>query len=155
MRSVQRGPVITAVTDIASPPEEVWRELTDLAGYAQWHPALRFIDGPTVIVPGTRLRAQVSLGAENDGEYSGGEYSFTILHHEAPRRLVWEGGIPDVLMGRHSFVLEPCDGGTRYTESEEFSGTAAVETVEPARSRMEEDYASYGRALKKRLESGH
>lgn len=149
MSSVQRNPVITAVTDIASPPDEVWRVMTDFAGYAQWHPALRFVDVPTVIVPGTRLRAQVSLGTENDGEYS-----FTILHYEAPQRLAWESGIPDVLMGRHSFVLEPREGGTRYTESEEFTGTAAAETVEPARSRMEEDYASYGRALKKRLESG-
>ena len=147
---MQHGPVITAVTDIAAPPEEVWRELTDFAGYAQWHPALRFVDVPTEILPGTRLRAQVSPGTENNEEYG-----FTVLHYEAPRRLVWEGGIPDVLKGRHSFVLEPRDGGTRYAESEEFTGPAAVETVEPARSRMEESYASYGRALKKRLESGH
>lgn len=150
MRSVQRNPVITAVTDIASPPEDVWRQLTDFAGYAQWHPALRFVDVPTEILPGTRLRAQVSLGTENDGDYG-----FTVLHYEASRRLVWEGGIPDVLMGRHSFVLEPRAGGTRFTESEEFTGTAAVETVELARSQMEEGYASYGRALKKRLESGY
>ena len=34
-------------------PEEVWRELTDFAGYAQWHPALRFVDIPTEILPGT------------------------------------------------------------------------------------------------------
>lgn len=137
-------------TDIVSPPEEVWRELTDFAGYAQWHPVLRFVDVPKEILPGTRLQAQVSLGTESDGEYS-----FTILDYEAPRRLAWEGGIPDVLMGRHSFVLEPRDGGTRYTESEEFTGTAAAETVEPARSRMEQDYANYGRPLKERLETGH
>ncbi|MCX4905847.1 SRPBCC domain-containing protein [Streptomyces sp. NBC_00878] len=149
MSNVRHSPVVTAVTDIASPPEDVWRELTDFAGYAQWHPPLRFVGVPTVILPGTRLRAQVSLGTGNDEEYG-----FTVLHYEAPRRLTWEGGIPDVLIGRHSFVLEPRDGGTRFTESEEFTGTAAVETVETARSRMEEDYASYGRALKRRLESG-
>ena len=144
------NPVITAVTDIASPPEEVWRVLTDFAGYAQWHPALGFVDVPPEILPGTRLQAQVTLGTENDGEYR-----FTVVQYEAPRQFAWEGGIPDVLMGRHSFLLEPRDGGTRFTESEEFTGTAAVETVEPARSRMEEDYASYGRALKERLEFGH
>jgi hypothetical protein len=149
MKDVQHRPVITVVTDIASPPEEVWKELTDFAGYAQWHPALRFVDVPTEILPETQLRAHVSLGTKN-----GEEYRFTVRHYEAPRRLVWEGGIPDVLMGQHSFVLEPRDSGTRFTESEEFTGTAAVETVEPARSQMEEDYASYGRALKKRLESG-
>ncbi|MER6274151.1 SRPBCC domain-containing protein [Streptomyces sp900105755] len=150
MRKVQHGPVITAVTDIASPPEEVWRELTDFAGYAQWHPVLRFVDVPTEIRPGTRLRAQVSPGTENVGEYA-----FTVLRCEAPQLLVREGGVPDVLMGRHSFILEPRAGETRFTESEEFSGTAAVATVESARSQMEEDYASYGRALRERLASGH
>jgi hypothetical protein len=128
----------------------VWRVLTDFAGYEQWHPDLRFVDVPTEILPGTRLRAHLSNGTGIDGEYD-----FTVLHYEAPRRLVWEGGIPDVVMGQHSFVLDPHDGGTRYTESEEFTGPAAVETVEPARSQMEEGSASYGRALKERLESGH
>ncbi|MCX4765973.1 MULTISPECIES: SRPBCC domain-containing protein [Streptomyces] len=150
MRNVQRTAVVTAVTDIVSPAEKVWKVLTDFAGYAQWHPALRFVDVPPEILPGTRLRAQVTLGTENDGEYG-----FTVLHYEAPRRLAWEGGIPEVLMGQHSFVLEPHEGGTRFTESEEFTGTAAVETVEPARSHMEEGYASYGRALKEHVESGH
>ncbi|GAA2524049.1 SRPBCC domain-containing protein [Streptomyces longisporus] len=144
------NPVITAVTDIAAAPEDVWKELTDFASYAQWHPSLSFVDVPTDIRPGTQLRAQVSLRSEIDGEYS-----FTVLHFEAPRRLAWEGGIPDVLMGQHSFLLEAREGGTRFTESEEFSGPAAVETVEPARAEMEERYASYGTALKERLLSRH
>lgn len=147
---MENNPVITAITDIASPPAQVWKELTDFAEYAQWHPALRFVHVPTEIRPGTLLRAQVSTGSENDGEYS-----FTVLHYEAPRRLAWEGGIPDVLMGQHSFVLEPRDGGTRFTESEEFTGTAAAETIEAARSQIEENYASYGRALKKQLDDLH
>jgi hypothetical protein len=147
---MDNNPVITAVTDIASPSEEVWRVLTDFAGYAEWHPALRFVDVPAEILPGTQLQAQLTLGTENDGEYV-----FTVVDHDAPRRLAWEGGIPDVLMGLHSFVLEPYDGGTRFTESEEFTGTAAVETVEPARAQMEEGSASYVRALKQRVESGH
>ncbi|TRO55565.1 SRPBCC domain-containing protein [Streptomyces sp. IB201691-2A2] len=142
-------PAITAVNDIASSPEEVWKVLTDFARYAEWHPALRFIDVPAEILPGTQLQAQLTLGTENDGEYI-----FTVVDHDAPRRLAWEGGIPDVLMGLHSFVLEPHDGGTRFTESEEFTGTAAVESVEPARAQMEEGSASYVRALKKRVESG-
>ncbi|MCX4404320.1 SRPBCC domain-containing protein [Streptomyces sp. NBC_01764] len=147
---MDNNPVITAVTDIAASPEEVWKVLTDFAAYAQWHPVLSFLDVPIDILTGTRLQAQVSTGTDNDGEYS-----FTVLHHEAPRRLAWEGGIPDILTGRHSFVLEPRDGGTRFTESEEFTGTAAAETIEAARSQLEENYASFGRALKERLISGH
>ncbi|MFD9733364.1 SRPBCC domain-containing protein [Umezawaea sp. NPDC059074] len=145
---MQRSPIVTAVTEIDSSPEKVWRELTDLAGYAQWHPSLRFVDVPAEISAGTRLRAQVTLGTENDGEYE-----FTVVQFEAPRQFAWEGGIPDVLMGRHSFVLESRDGATLFTESEEFTGSAAVDTVEPARAHMEELFASYGRALRKRLES--
>jgi hypothetical protein len=147
MSGEQSRPVITAVTDIAAAPEVVWRELTDFAAYAQWHPVLSFVDVPTAIVPGTRLRAQVSSGSPNDGEYA-----FTVLHFEAPRRLEWEGGVPEVLTGRHSFVLEPYGGGTRVTDSEEFTGTAA-DTVESARAGLEQDYASNGSALRERLEA--
>ena len=147
MSGEQSRPVITAVTDIAAPPEAVWRVLTDFAAYAQWHPVLSFVDVPTAIVPGTRLRAQVSSGSPNDGEYA-----FTIVHFEAPRRLEWEGGVPEVLTGRHSFILEPHGGGTRVTDSEEFTGTAA-DTVESARSSLEQDYANNGSALRKRLET--
>lgn len=128
----------------------MWRVLTDFAGYAQWHPDLSFVDVPTEVLPGTLLRARLSNGSGIDGEYD-----FTVLHYEAPRRLVWEGGIPGVVTGEHSFVLEQRDGGTRYTESEVFTGPAAVETVEPNRAKMEASSASYGRALKERLESGH
>lgn len=127
----------------------MWRVLTDFAGWEQWHPALRFVDVPTEVLPGTHLRVKVS------GTGIDGEYDFTVLEYEAPRRLVWEGGVPGVVMGQHSFVLDPYDGGTRYTESEEFTGPAAVETVEPARSTMEAASVGYGRALKDRLESRH
>ncbi|NJQ01848.1 SRPBCC domain-containing protein [Streptomyces zingiberis] len=143
-------PVVTAVTDIDAPPEKVWRVLTDFAGYAEWHGALRFVDVPAEILPGTRLQARLTLGTGNDGAYE-----FTVVDHRAPERLAWTGGIPGVLMGLHSFVLEPHGGGTRFTESEEFTGSAAVETIEPARARMEEGSASYVRALKERVESGH
>lgn len=147
---MRHNPVITAVTDIAASPDEVWTKLTDFAGYAQWRPALRFVYVPSVILPGTRLRTQVTLGTENDGEYS-----FTILHYEAPQRLAWEGGIPEVLMGRHSFVLEPRAGGTRYTRIRGVlrHGRYGNRGIRPIR--MEEDYASYGSALKESLESDH
>ncbi|MER8002146.1 SRPBCC domain-containing protein [Streptomyces sp. NPDC095613] len=143
------NPVITAVTDMASSPEEVWKVLTDFAGYAQWHPRLSFVDAPTEVLPGTKLRAHLANGSDIDGEYD-----FTVLHYEERQRLAWEGGIPGVLTGQHSFVLEPHDGGTRFTESEEFTGPAAEETIEAARSQIEDDYAIYGRALKEQLLSG-
>ncbi|MEV2236417.1 SRPBCC domain-containing protein [Streptomyces phaeochromogenes] len=144
------NPVITAVTDIDAPPRDVWQVLTDFAAYGDWHPALRFIDVPAEILPGTRLQAQVTLGTQNDGVYE-----FTVVEYKALEHLAWTGGIPDVLMGLHSFFIELNDGKTHFTESEEFTGAAAVETVEPARAQMEAGSASYVRALKKRVESSY
>ncbi|MEH0626559.1 SRPBCC domain-containing protein [Streptomyces stelliscabiei] len=144
------NPVISAVTDIAASPEEVWKVLTDFAGYAQWHPDLSFVDVPTEVRPGTVLRARLSNGSEMDGEYD-----FTVLHYEAPHRLTLEGGVPGVVIGQHSYVPEPHGGATRYTETEEFTGPAAAEIVEPNRAQMEKNFARYGKALKERLESGH
>lgn len=149
---MQSNPVINAVTHIAASPEEVWSVLSDLAGYDRWHPSLRFVDVPTAILPGTKLQAWVKPATEIDGESKDGNYEFTVLDSEVQRLIAWEGGIPDVLTGRHSFALEPYDGGTRFTETEVFTGAAAVETVEPNRSQMEQAYESYGRALKARVE---
>ncbi|WP_329280550.1 SRPBCC domain-containing protein [Streptomyces sp. NBC_01451] len=146
---MENSSVITAVTDIAGSPEEVWSVLTDLAAYAQWHPGLSYIDAPAEILPGTALRAQVTNGSEADGERA-----FTVVHYEAPRRFVWQAGIPDVVNAVHSYVLEPYDGGTRLTESEEITGPAAAQFVEgDGRSQTEERYVSYGKALAKQVEA--
>ncbi|HEV3382443.1 MAG TPA: SRPBCC family protein [Trebonia sp.] len=35
----ENGPYVTVTTDIAAAPETVWRVLTELSRYADWHPA--------------------------------------------------------------------------------------------------------------------
>ena len=100
------NPVISTVTDIAASPEEVWKVLTDFAGYAQWPPDLSFVDVPTEVRPGTVLRARLSNGSEMDGEYD-----FTVLHYEAPPRLTPEGGGPGgEIRGRGSRRRRRLDG---------------------------------------------
>jgi hypothetical protein len=140
-------PVVTAVTRISAPIEHVWRVLVAFDEYARWHPVLSFDAKPEQVVVGTRVLASVSGGAEEQ------EVVMTIVVVEAPGRLVWEGGSPDALLGRHSFVLtaQP-DGTTEFTESEEFSGPAAADLV-PALGRLTQDFARYGAALKTRVES--
>ncbi|MGI5423902.1 SRPBCC domain-containing protein [Streptomyces sp. CA-179760] len=146
---MESSSVITAVTDIAASPEEVWSVLTDFAAYAQWHPGLLFTELPDEFLPGAPLRAQVTNGSEADGEHD-----FTVVHYEAPRRFAWEAGVPDVVNALHSYVLEPYDGGTRLTESEEITGPAAAQFVDgDGRSRTEERYVSYGKALAKQVEA--
>jgi len=76
-----------------------------------------------------------------------------IVEVDAPRRMVWEGGSLDAILGRHSFVLtsQP-DGTAELTDSEEFSGAAAAELI-PALGRLTKESSRYGAALRGRVEA--
>ncbi|MGW3289966.1 SRPBCC domain-containing protein [Streptomyces sp. NPDC001002] len=140
------APVVTAVTRIPAPVEEVWRVLMAFDEYAHWHPVLSFEAKPEQAVVGTELPGRVARGdtAEQD-------VTLRIVEARAPHRLVWEGGSLDTLLGRHSFVLTPRpDGVTELTDSEEFFGPAAGELV-PELDRLREEYARNGSALRARV----
>ena len=145
---MKKAPVVTAVTTISAPAEEVWRVLVAFDQYAQWHPVLSLDAKPE----------QVVVGAEVPGRLSGGDtdvqtVTMRIVDVEAPRRLVWEGGSLDAILGRHSFLLtQQPDGTTEFTESEEFFGAAAAELV-PTLDRLRDEYSRYGAALRARVES--
>ena len=109
---------ITTVVDIDAPPSTVWSVLTDTDAYPEWNPFVRELTGE--LVTGARLR--VVLGAP-------GRRPMTlrprVLTASPPRELAWLGHflVPGVFDARHSFVLEPLPGGgTRFTQSEHFSG---------------------------------
>ncbi|MFJ4782326.1 SRPBCC domain-containing protein [Streptomyces sp. NPDC088794] len=140
------APVVTAVTRISAPVEDVWRVLVAFDAYAHWHPVLSFDTKPEQALVGAELPGRVARGdtAEQD-------VALRIVEVEAPRRLVWEGGSLDTLLGRHSFLLTPQpDGTTELTDSEEFFGPAADELV-PALGRFREEYARNGVALRARV----
>lgn len=152
MKAVNTGsetPVVTAVTRISAPVEDVWRVLVAFDQYARWHPVLSFDAKPEQVVAGAEIRGRVSGGdaAEQD-------VTMRIVDVEAPMRLVWEGGSLDAILGRHSFVLasQP-DGTTEFTDSEEFFGAAAAELV-PALDRLTKEYSRNGAALRARVENG-
>jgi hypothetical protein len=145
---VQEAPVVTAVTKISAPLEDVWRVLVAFDRYTQWHPILSLDAKPQQVVVGAQVPGRVSRTGAADQEVV-----MTIVIVEAPHRLAWEGGSPDALLGRHSFVLNPQqDGTTQLTESEAFSGPAAADLM-PVLGQLTQDYAGYGAALKKRVET--
>ncbi|MFJ6080691.1 SRPBCC domain-containing protein [Streptomyces sp. NPDC092369] len=138
--------VVTAVTRISAPVEDVWRVLVAFDEYGQWHPVLSFEAKPEQAVVGAELPAHVTRG-----DTAGQDVALRIVEARAPRRLVWEGGSLDTLLGRHSFVLTPQpDGGTELTDSEEFLGPAAAELV-PTLDLLKEEYARNGAALRARV----
>ncbi|MFE9603973.1 SRPBCC domain-containing protein [Streptomyces hokutonensis] len=139
--------VVTAVTTIAAPTEAVWRVLVTFDQYARWHPVLSLDARPERVVVGAEVPGRVS-----DGAGGGQDVTMRIVEVAAPRRLVWEGGSLDAVLGRHSFTLAQLpDGGTELTDSEEFFGATAAGLV-PALGRLGEEYARYGAALRARVE---
>ena len=144
-----KAPVASAVTRISAPVEDVWRVLVAFDQYAQWHPVLSLDAKPDQAVAGAEISGRRSGGGAPDQDIT-----LRILEVEAPRRLVWEGGSLDAILGRHSFVLtaQP-GGGTELTDSEEFSGADAADII-PALDQLSEEYSRYGAALRARVENG-
>lgn len=144
---MQETPVVTAITTISAPVEDVWRVLVAFDEYAQWHPVLSLDAKPEQVVVGAKIPGRVA-GVDTEAQ----DVVMTIVAVEAPSRLVWEGGSPDALLGRHSFVLTARpDGTTELTESEAFSGPSAPDLI-PALGQLTQDYARYGAALRTRAE---
>jgi hypothetical protein len=105
--------------DIAATPETVWAILTDFAAYGEWNPFISELHAPASIGPGTKLRVRL--------QPPGGRAMTLrprVLAYEPPRTLRWLGhlGIRGLFDGEHSFVLEPTAGGTRFVQSERFTG---------------------------------
>ncbi|MFE0027161.1 SRPBCC domain-containing protein [Amycolatopsis sp. NPDC059021] len=138
------------MVDIAAPPEAVWRVLADFGRYSRWHPTITVHEPVPEAVPGAKLNLRVSGGVA-------GDQSFTaeIVEALAPRRLVWLGGVPDVLLGRHSFELEPlASGGSRYTDTETWSGSLAATVIAEQYEAIQAEYERIVRALKAAVEAG-
>jgi uncharacterized protein YndB with AHSA1/START domain len=117
-------PFVRVHRDIAAPPELVWRVLTEFVDYPEWHPTLTVRPPVPELVAGAQLHLTLSGGAAGDQAFTA-----EIVEVRPPQRLVWSGGLPDVFLGRHTFTLDELpDGGTRLTDTEEWTG-ALAETV--------------------------
>jgi hypothetical protein len=146
----EEEPFVTASADIAAPAQTVWRVLTEFSRYAEWHPVMSLSGPVPKLVPGGLLAFRLSGGIA-------GEQAFTAeLIQVAPARLLaWQGGIRDVFLGRHSFELEPLpEGGTRFTDTERWSGSMAVSVISGHRAALDAEYARTVAALKLRAERG-
>jgi hypothetical protein len=107
---------------IAAPIEAVFESFIDYRTWGKWMaPVLRPVTGPArALRPGDRLFVLIGNVAP---------LLLSVDRVEAPREVVWSGGIPGVLVARHSFFFEPVGKDqTRIRSVEPWSGllTAAV-----------------------------
>lgn len=133
-----------AEAKIDAPAEVVWGILTELERYPEWDKSCIKIEGRIGL--GERLRAFSHLSP-------GRAFKARVTELEAPRSMTWSGGMPfGLFRGVRRFVLEPAEGGLRFSISESFSGPM-LKLIAPSIPDMNPTFADFAAALKERAEA--
>lgn len=104
--------------EIQSPAEHVWRVLTDLPKWVEWNHTIERTEGHAV------LGAKVTVFVKAN---PGRAFPVRVTGFDAPRRMVWTGGMPfGLFRGRRTYELaSPSMAETTFRMHEEFSGLLA------------------------------
>jgi hypothetical protein len=133
--------------EIDTPPEQVWRVLTDFGAYRDWNPFIRSIEGKLQV--GERLKVRIT-----PPDSRAMTFRPTVRAAEPARELRWLGRllVPGLFDGEHRLALEPLEGGrSRFTQSERFSGLL-VGLLGGAHKATERGFDGMNEALKRRAE---
>lgn len=124
------GPFATQILIQAS-SEVIWRILTDAASYPSWNSTVTRVEGR--IAPGERVTVHARLSP-------GRTFPVTVATFDAPRRMVWRGGMPlGLFRGERTFDLAPAGQGlVEFSMREAFTGwlapliTRSIPDLQPA-----------------------
>lgn len=133
--------------EIDATPEVVWDTLLDFASYSEWNPFVVSIEGEAEI--GSRLQARLQLP-----EGMASVFKPTVTALEPNRHLEWLGvvGFRGVFDGRHQFRIDATAAGTRFTQSEEFTGILAPLMMMMIKSKTQLGFELMNKAIKERAE---
>ena len=131
---------------IDASPLAVWQILVDGPGYSEWNPEIIRIGG--TITEGARIKAHVRLG---DGAVRAVGQRVTLI--EAPKRMVWEGGLPlGLFTGRRTFTLHPVGKGVEFRMHLHMSGPMSPLILKSVGDRQN-DIDRFSAALKERAQN--
>jgi hypothetical protein len=108
---------VRAAVDIDGSPQQVWAVLIDFAAYPQWNPFI--VEAGGTAHPGSRLTLRMHpVGARAV------TLSPVVREVINQRRLQWVGRLimPSIVTAKHTFTIEPRDGGCRFLQEETFRG---------------------------------
>jgi hypothetical protein len=105
-------------TSIRATPERIWALLTDAVGYTRWNNTVKKVNG--TIAPGERITVHPTINP-------GRAFPVRISEFQAPRRMVWTGGMPlGLFKGERTFALTPIgNGDVEFSMREEYTGLMA------------------------------
>lgn len=104
---------------IQAAPEAVWRVLTDAPAYSQWNSTVTRVDGAIALGGKVTVHAKVAPGRA---------FPVKVVALDAPRRMVWSGGMPlGLFKGERVFELRPkAASSVEFTMREDYSGLLAA-----------------------------
>jgi hypothetical protein len=108
----------TTRIDIQAPVDKIWRILTDLPRWAQWNSTVERTIG------NVERGAKVAVFVRQS---PGRAFSVRVTELDAPRRMVWTGGIPlGLFRGTRVYELAaPAAAATVFSMREDYTGPLA------------------------------
>ena len=136
-----------AEIQISTTPDVVWDTLMDFPSHEEWNPFIVTIEGQPEV--GSKLKARLQLP-----EGMASNFTPTVTVAEPNRRFEWLGvlGFRGIFDGRHQFTIEPTSGGTRFIQSEEFTGILAPLFMRMIGKKTAAGFELMNQALKERAE---
>jgi hypothetical protein len=129
---------------IQASAERVWAILTDPTRYPEWNPTVVSIEGR--IAAGEKIRLVSTLDPNRT-------FKLHIAELEAPRHMIWSGGMPlGLFTGERVFTLTEVAGATDFHMEETYSGPMAP-MITKAIPDMSESFAQFADALKRTAEA--
>ena len=130
---------------IDAPPEAVWAVLTDGGGWPAWDSGVTAVEGRIAEGEKVTVRTEVSPGRA---------FPVTVTALEAPRRMVFTGGMPlGLFRGERTYTLTPSDGGTAFRMREEYTGPL-LGLIWKSMPDLQPSFDRFAAGLKRRVESG-
>jgi len=135
----------TASATIAAPPEQVWPVLVAADQWSSWDSGVVAVDGE--LNPGEKVTIRTEVSPSRS-------FPVVVETVQPPRLLRLRGGMPfGLFTGVRSYTLEPSDGGTRFTVTEEYTGPL-LGLIWRTMPDLQPSFDQFAAGLKQRVETG-
>ena len=129
--------------EIQAAPEKIWSILTDAPGWASWNTTIDKLEGRIAL--GEKVKLFVKLNP-------GRAFPVTVSTFDAPRTMVWTGGMPlGLFKGERTYALTPKSSGVEFSMTEVFSGLMSP-LIEKSIPDMQPAFDAFAACLKRRAE---
>jgi uncharacterized protein YndB with AHSA1/START domain len=130
---------------IDAPPQVVWGVLRDASAWPTWDSGVTAVEGRIEEGEKITIRSAASPGRA---------FPVRVTTADAPRRLVFSGGMPlGLFRGVRTYTLEPDGAGTVFRMREEYTGPL-LGMIWRSMPDLQPSFAQFAAGLKQRVESG-